>query len=810
MIKALLAAVFLAVPSWGQQNALPTQIPVQYRDFSGGLVDNVDPANIKPNESPRLLNVVVDDPVGSLKPRKGIQACGAMPSGNSATALYEYAKSDGTRRLIATDNATVYETADCRTFTTVASGLSSSAQVHFATVRDKLWIVNGSTWPRTWDGSTLSILDGRANTPSSPTMPKCALIEFWKERVWCGAPSGELSAVYYSALTDTDGNDLDPSTGTTSWPVNNNFQIDQNGGSRLYAIKAYRNRMYAFKSNGIWEIGFDNDFNNFVRKSFVSVGSRFQTSIAEVDGILYFTGIDGIYAFDGENAVRVSEKIDNKFRTLNQPLVSQNYKTWDSPSDFTAGTLTANVSTSPVPGSISITSNTVTNGDFELGSTTNWTFAETQPSGGGGTCHNGTLAGVTSDTPIQGTYSGRLRAINCQSDPTTGCAQIVSNSDLYYRHRLIDGNGTELIAFSSTTSSPVTIDLSGLSTNYVRLQISDSLGQTTATLNVGIVASRKLRFSFTDGAGGYCNGDAYGFLERRFDVIEGNISSGTWTSEVYNAVAVSTWQAFSAEGTDNGGSILYEIRTGADAAAVAAASYSPITPGTIIPSPSTHLRAQVRATLNPSSDYFNSPRLDLAQIAWNSGGNNTQKIHAAGWRNALWVSASSGTASSNNAILRRAARPLDSWTLYDLQIGPMTTYNDNFYGAASTSAVIYRMDYGTNDDGRAITWYWESRDEQFGLPNNAKFLPEMNIDYRANSSCNIRAGYVQDSNTTYCVGNFPSPNALLATGTGSRRLNFTGGPAYSYRLKICDDQKDQSPTIIGVGAWARPIQRRGD
>lgn len=140
----------------------------------------------------------------------------------------------------------------------------------------------------------------------------------------------------------------------------------------------------------------------------------------------------------------------------------------------------------------------------------------------------------------------------------------------------------------------------------------------------------------------------------------------------------------------------------------------------------------------------------------------------------------------------------------------MARFNDNFYAASSTWSAIYRMDYGTNDNGAAIPWHWESRDENWGIPNNAKQLQEIDTDYRNNSACNIRIGYVQDQDTTYCVGNFPSPNALLASGVGSRKLNFNGGPAYTYRFKICDDQKDQVPTIVGIQAFAKPINRRGD
>ena len=798
LVQALLAFILGAASA---QQIPPIQSA--YRDFSGGFVDNVDPVNLKPNESPAMLNVVVDDPVGSLKPRNGFDTCGSLPSGNKPTALFEYSRSDGTRRLIASDNATVYSTSDCQTFTTVASGLNSASQVHFKTIRDKLWIVNGSTWPRTWDGSTLSILDGRANTPSSPTMPKCGVIEFWKERVWCGSPSGEASAVYFSALTASDGTDLDPSTGTASWPAINVFQVDQNAGSRVFALKAYRNRLYVFKTNGVWEIGFDGEFDNFVRKTFASVGSRYQTSITEIDGILYFVGPDGVYAFDGDNAVRISEKIKNKFRALNQPQISQNYKTWTIAGDFDDGTLSSNISTYTTVGSITMPVNQMVNGNFENGTTDNWTVtASTDESGGCMNPSETSRVEASANSSLEGSYNLRIVQQSCLNTAGT-CSEATYTP--YYT--IIDGDGTRQKGPTAITADNTDVDLAGLSTDYLRIVFNS--GRSSATANIGVVASRKMRFRFSQSYAGACayGNAAYAF---RFDDVEFNLSTGTWTSEEYDAVAVSTWMAFSANQTENSGSIVYQIRLGTNTGGLQSTAWSDINPGALINGTSAYIKAQVRAFLYTSADTFSAPSIEDVQIAWNSGGANTQQIYAHGWQNGLWIAASSGSSTTNNFVLRRARPPLDAWMPNSISIGPMATYNDVFYAGASTHSAIYRMDYGTNDDGAAIPWHWESKDENYGLPNNAKQLREVVLDFRNNSSCNIRAGYVKDTDTTYCVGNSPSANANLTGGVGSRRLFFNGGQAYTYRLKVCDDQKDQVPTITGMGSYVLPIQKRGD
>lgn len=794
LIKALALVFGLASCAFAQP------VPVSYRDFSGGYVDNVDPVNLKPNESPSMLNVVVDDPIGSLKPRAGFARCGNIPSGNTPTALYEYTKSDGTRRLIVSDNANVYSTPDCGTWTTINTGMSSSAQVYFKTIRDTLWIVNGSTHPMTWDGTTLTLLDGRTNTPS-PIVPKCAFIEFWKERVWCGSPVGDASAVYYSALTDSNGNDVDPSTGTLAWPASNAFQIDQNAGSRLYGLKAYRNRLYAFKDNGVWEIGFDNDFNNFVRKTYASVGSRYQTSIAEVDGILYFTGKDGIYAFDGDNAVRISEKITNRFLALNQPLISQNYRTWTTQSDFTGGTLDQ-ASATDYPGSLSISSRAaiMDNGRFETGALAPFSCqTDGTASGQFPSC------GITSNSPIEGVYSSSMTVADTCSPGTSSCNYYVFDNA---------GSTKTTGAFDSAGfPSTVTINTSSFSGDDVRVHLRYSCDSSGVSFYTPAFTARSnITFQVSGDHTNCANirgGSGYTIRVDNFKSFQ-YLSSATWTSEIYNMVSVSTPGAFTATATDNGGSVAYEVRVGSDTGAVQSRSFSPILPGALFSATTDQTRIQVRAKLTSSSDLTNSPKVDDIQIAWNSGGNNTQKIHAYGWRNSLWVSASSGSSTTNNIVFQKSRLPGVVWMPHSLNIGPMATYNDAFYAAASTHSAIYRMDYGTNDDGAAIVWHWESKDENWGAPNNPKILRELNLDYRANSSCNIRAGYVRNNETTYCVGNLPSPNALLSYGAGSRRLHFQGDPAYTYRVKVCDDQKDQVPTIIGITPYATGIPRRGD
>lgn len=784
-LLALVASVALGQPLQG----------AAFRDFSGGYVDAVESSNLEANQSPNALNGVIDDPSGSFKPRNGLSLCGNVPGGGVPSGLYEYVKTDGTKRLIVTDNSKVWETRDCITFTGIkTSGLSSTQNLSFATVRDKLWAVNGSTLPFTWDGSTTTILSGNAGTPNPPPA-KCSYLQFWKERVWCARSSAEPSAVYFSALTDTSGNDVDPSTGSLAWPAINVFQVDQNGGSPIYGLKAYRDRLYVFKDNGIWEIQFNSEFDNAVRKTASSFGSRFNTAIAEIDGLLYFVGKDGIYAFDGDQSVRLSGPIENKFRALNQPQISTQYKIWTTQGNFEAGTLSS-ATASHTSGSVEISSKSanLTNGTFENGTNISpWSctyeiggVANTHPYAR--TCVAISSNAATGYPPITGSWS--LGAIG---KGTTSSAK--TYKFLTVAGSTVASGNLDTATGEYRTQTIDTADIIG-QTVILKLESIPSSGDNLYVYSgTFTVVSSSLTFGFI----GMDAGTAHGWAALDDFTNAVYFTSATWTSEVFNAVTVSSWTGFEANAATNGGSISYAYRTGTSEANTTAIAFAPITPGTSLSTASANIYIQIQASLYADSGLTATPRLDDVTVTYTQGGTAANSIHLAGWRNRPWISASSGTATTNNIVLVKSRLPLNSWMPYDLQIGPMVQFNDNFYAGASTHSAIYRLDYGTNDDGRAINWLWETRDEMWGLPNNKKYLLEMGADFKKGTATNAKLGFSKDYGTTYTDRTIN----MNGSGRGSTKQNINGGMSFSYRFRIFDSTKDETATITGIYGGAR-------
>lgn len=804
---------------------------VDFRDFSGGLNDTADPVNLQPNQSPAMLNVVIDDPVGSLRPRNGFTLCGDFPQGTPTNA-FEFSLADGTKRLIVTDNQYVYETRDCQTWTLIADSLSASQLKTFAMVRDKLWVVGRDTHPFTWDGTNFQSLDGSANTPNPPP-PDCGYIEFFRERAWCARTNSSPSSVAFSAITDTSGNDLDPSTGTASWPATNVVNVDQDGGCPIYGIKSYRDNLFVFKGDcGIWRIAFESEFNIAVIKTMASIGSRFHESIVEVDGLLHFVGPDGIYAFDGQSATRISTNIEDLFGSLNQPLANLLSKSWTSSADFGLGAQQLNVDTGTLSGSALVGSTAtvktgfsdLTNGQTFISTITNgYRFSspgnsllvnsgrvEVQDGQGTGNFILGTDDDLTSLTGVTGRYmEADVELQCCAGNNDTIALWFLSDST-----NSVTGNGYALTMTQDGTLQVVRYD-AGSATEILDLdsdhpgngvevkyrmewstggvievfQDGSSLGTTTDTTHS--VSSGAL---FVAACGSLCDGVFYD------DIQMGTFfTSATWTSAAFNAVTVSSWSTLDVTAETNGLTPTYAFRAATSEANLAKSAFKTIPAGAVISTGTDHTWIQVRVQAD-NQGIVDDIQLDDITVSYTQSGTQSQNLFASAWNNQYWVSAASGSATTNNVALVRS-RFSPAWMVHNLQIGPMVKFSDRFYAASSTSTAIYRLDFGTNDNGAPIEWYWTSREETWGEPYRKKELQGVIVEYRKDSAQNAYAGYVRGDDILTSTKTVD----MSGTGRGTKRLYIDGGVSHGYRLKVGGGTIDEKATIMGLSGIARPL-----
>ena len=308
------------------------------------------PSRLPSGHSPDNQNVWMDEKPGSVVTANGYVKLGTIPSNNPVTGLIHYFKaSSGVSQIVCTDGQNVYWTTDYTNYTTIKTGLSAFFQLRGKVIRDKLWLTNGSDPVMTWDGSTLTELDGSGGTPN---VPKGKFIEYFDERVGLFGIDGDLSSFRFSALTDTDGNEINPDN-SVAWPSDNELQISEGDADIGTGLFVYRGYLYCSKQYTIWRIvGYD-EYTYSRVKTRASTGTRFQESIQEKDNLVHFIGVDGLYVFDGEDAKRVSDIIDPAsadegvfaFRNLQQPLLNNQFWNVTDTADFVAGTVPNNLST---------------------------------------------------------------------------------------------------------------------------------------------------------------------------------------------------------------------------------------------------------------------------------------------------------------------------------------------------------------------------------------------------------------------------------------------------------------------------------
>ena len=836
-IFALIIA--FAIPSWGQQSP----VVGSYRDFAGGLNNDDASVSIAANESPNLLNVVIDNPRGALTQRNGYQSCGTTPSGNIVTNLYEYAKNDGTRRLIVTDNTTVWQTANCIDFSTVTTGLNSLELPRFATVLDDLWIVNGSTWPIVWNGSTSTQLDGQDARPEGPIGK---YISYWKSRVWIANVPTSPSSVFFSALVDASGNILDPETSTSAWISTNQLYINRDDGSPVYGMKPYRDNLYIWKETGINRILFESDFDLSLTKNVSNTGSKFNESIVEMDdGLIRFLGEDGIYAFDGISVKRLSSKITPTIDSIKQQTGGQGFQLWDTAANFIEGDLT-DTSTEYYSSKVSIDIDKSTNTVLKA----TWTI--TSHSGGGVWTYN--ALGTDTSFSGAGTFSAEQRTPYSISENTISATGAIISVRLRAYAQLLTGTGygtsymyfisdnelgsstngyrikfhatynpnSRYVAFEKVTAGTVVLLSSHTVTpaennlECYALKISvfqSSFTAVDSACGVNLTATdsayREMKYLIVR-AEGYSTASSPALSSMRFWNIRypEYHSTGTYTSQISTFTGLTQWRTFAVDETLNGQTIAYYVRTGTTAYNTSIASWFPISSGLII-STTADQYAQWKAEFTTTNNSV-TPLINSVSMGYATGDTSATAVKGIQYKSRLWLAASTSTANNfNDMVIVESKSPLNSYTLYDLPISAMAIWSGNLYGAIGNTGNIARLDYGDTDDGAAISSFWESRDEVFDKPIFYKTVNQVILDY-ANSPANtsLSVGLSPDQGSTYQTRSVNLGASSLPRNTA--KLNYAPETALGFRTRISNSTLGYGFKIYGIHPFGTIIPYMGN
>ena len=830
---AILIGLAGICPAQAQQNPVSSS----YMSFEGGLNENTASIYLNKNESPNLMNVVIDEPLGALRQRRGYQVCGHTPSGNPATNLYAYTKQDGSKYLIVTDNISVWQTYDCSSFTVVATGLSPTAMPRFATVIDNLWVVNGSTYPIVWDGNAATRLDGLNGRPLAP---KAKYIAWWKNRVFLGRTVDDPSGVFFSAVVSPGGLILNPATSPDAWKNTNNLiYFSRDDGSPLYGIEIYRDNLYAFKATGIIRLVFESEYQLSTSKTVATIGSKFQDAITEMDdGLLRFVGQDGVYAFDGGRVKRISTAWTPTFYSIKQPAMGEFFQIWDSTPEFKVGTLT-NMTADQRNQATALTLSYIDKPNWSLDLSSAVTAG--LPGGDnykytiGWTAYgvNASATEVANAHVYLGTKIINKTSLPYGSAPSdaVGGGNMIAAMDWCSNN--IGGHGTgvwvQLLGPGNQPCGGQVFQGSvynedwhngrvGIVTNYCSGPIKARFLDYDSQLNYiessyfasEQLVNNQLKFGWAHGMqNGGCGNTGLDKGAWRLRIALPVLSadqpkvyyplSGTWVSQPIHATDVSFWKKFDAIVNAWGQTQTFEFRTATTQAGLPAATYQVITPG-VNSSTTTNAWGQIRETVT-TTDESMSPWTDRLSASWITGSDALASINAVNYKSRYWVAAGTDSANAyNTMVMVESKSPMGTYTKFDLPISAFAVWNNALYGAIGNTDEIALLDVGDLDGDKTITSYWDSRDEIYTSPVIYKSINRMIIDYqRAPVNSNLQIGLSNDLGTTFSYKPLNTGDTLLPRNT--KIINMDANRTLQFRSRILNNTPGVGFSILGVNTF---------
>lgn len=147
--------------------------------------------------------------------------------------------------------------------------------------------------------------------PQLGTWPQAKYIQFHRGEMWAANFKDGANSIRWSA----------GSPNYKVWPTISIDVLADRDQSPITGLYPFNQNMYVFKADSIWQMVFtgenDDKLNTYRAERIVSgIGCVSNGSIQEIRGNLVFQGHDGVYAFDGTSAKKISDRIQLTFNTI--------------------------------------------------------------------------------------------------------------------------------------------------------------------------------------------------------------------------------------------------------------------------------------------------------------------------------------------------------------------------------------------------------------------------------------------------------------------------------------------------------------
>ena len=698
--------------------------------------------------------------------------------------MFPFTKDDGTSEFIVSDDSTVVTTQDFETYTEIIRGLNQNVSLQAVQVREKVWFTNGSDAVFTWDGSTRVTLNGEKDgLTDTPDVPKGKYIDFFQERVFIFNLSDNNSGLNFSALTSTNGIVLAPDD-QFAWPIDFELDIARGDGTVGTGLKKYRGQLIIFKEKSIHTLFGISEFDYFARATDSQVGTVSQDSIVLLDNLVYFLGRDGIYAFNGQDSVRISDQIVPDVDRIVKDVSLIVTNVWDTNAELIKGQVF--ITTITASGLVQMRSEDYFPNNIGTAEPTGeQTYVIDQ--------NNQLKVGfLKSSNTFSSNYKGYVWQFSfwgkCENSPCPIRVDITNaRTGVLLRYEfVVPITGV----FSHITSTSI---FRGVQSEY---QASDFGSQVVQESSMSITIGRQNPFTsevFT----------FYSATETgQSTILLSPITTGQYMSEVSTiSTDITAWGAIDTVDTTNEGVIDLFVRTSTSSVNITTQVWVSIAPGSIINAPIINNYIQWVATITSVST-ITPTNIDILTIQHIEGeGSNTSTFGNA-WDNRLWLAVSTETTGNVPLIYvksRVTNNPSNAWMLFDnLKIRSFGEFSNNFYAGASTMPTIYRLDFGTNDKGEPIEGEYDTKELMFGSLFSEKIIHELDIDAGKEAGTNVVIGISKDN------GSFTNRTIdLNGTGRLLGTVKDLGGISKGkfYTFRISNSQLDKMLNFHTLGIW---------
>lgn len=279
-----------------------------------GINQAVDESLLQPGETSDGQNFCVRKGIYEVTAGNTKYVPVAVPGGCETLMAFYKNESDGyvSKTLLAASPTNIYKWTGSA-WQSIMSGLTSGrfSFINYQKGMTEIVIMsNGSDPMMKWDGTTLSSVGGGA--------PKAKSITLHYERVWATGINGLPNTAKASKDMDPDFWDLtDPEGDDPLAPAGVEIDLPTWDGGVNIGLSNIFDDVVIFKTYSIWKIVGTYPGEYQVVRVFSASGAIAERSIVDGGTVCFFLAIDGIYAYNGNQADPISAKVEKIIKNMN-------------------------------------------------------------------------------------------------------------------------------------------------------------------------------------------------------------------------------------------------------------------------------------------------------------------------------------------------------------------------------------------------------------------------------------------------------------------------------------------------------------